>query len=204
MTAPVMTAGPAVGPTVGQRLLERSVAYACASLDLVTQDDLTAPTPCRGWDVGALLGHLQDSVEALYEAAALGLVGLDGAPVDHHLQYGGPGDGVVPRLRARADTLLAAWRHCDDVALVSVGGVAVHPRTVAAAGALELTVHGWDVAVGCGRRRPLPEGLAQELLDVTTLVVGDDDRPWRFGPPVQVAGHASPGDRLLALLGRRP
>jgi hypothetical protein len=35
---------------------------------------------------------------------------------------------------------------------------------VAVTGALEVTVHGWDLWVACGARRPVPPGLAAVLL----------------------------------------
>jgi uncharacterized protein (TIGR03086 family) len=75
---------------------------------------------------------------------------------------------------------------------------------IAGAGAIEVTVHGWDVAAACGRPRPIPDELADELLDLSVLLVRGPDRPGRFGRPVAVPVDASPGDRLLAYLGRHP
>ena len=73
---------------------------------------------------------------------------------------------------------------------------------LAAAGSLEIAVHGWDVAASCGADRPLPAGLALELLDVVPLLVGADDRAARFAAPVDVPLHARPSTRLLAAVGR--
>ena len=64
-------------------------------------------------------------------------------------------------------------------------------------------MHGWDVAQACGVDRPLPAGLALELLDVVPLFVGADDRPGRFAERVDVPVHARPSTRLLAATGRR-
>jgi hypothetical protein len=60
------------------------------------------------------------------------------------------------------------------------------------------------VARACGLRHPIPSSLADELLDLAPLLVADADRPARFGPVVELAAPASPADRLLAFLGRRP
>ena len=86
---------------------------------------------------------------------------------------------------------------------VTVADRGLRADLLAAAGALEIAVHGWDVAQACGVDRPLPTGLALELLDVVPLFVGDADRPRRFAEPVDVPVHARPGTRLLAALGRR-
>ena len=67
-----------------------------------------------------------------------------------------------------------------------------------------MAVHGWDVARACGRDRPVPPSLAEELLDLSPLFVSAADRPGRFAPPVDVPPLAGPGDRLVAFLGRRP
>lgn len=88
--------------------------------------------------------------------------------------------------------------------MVSVGGLPAPAELVAAAGAVEIAVHGWDVGRACGHDRPIPEPLATEMLGLVPLVVADADRPRRFAEPVAVPAEASPGDRLVAFLGRRP
>ena len=42
---------------------------------------------------------------------------------------------------------------------------------VAVTGALEITVHGWDIWVACGARRPVPPGLAAVLLPIAPLLI---------------------------------
>jgi uncharacterized protein (TIGR03086 family) len=75
---------------------------------------------------------------------------------------------------------------------------------VAVAGALEMAVHGWDIAQACGRDLSIPAGLAERLLASCPLLVGAGDRHSRFAPAVPVPRSAGPGDRLVALLGRQP
>jgi uncharacterized protein (TIGR03086 family) len=181
----------------GVTVLERGISYALGSLALVTPAALDRPTPCRHWALYDLLDHLGDSMAALTEAAESGRV----APQPRRL---GPGQPVTAVVRERAVRLLGAWTGVDEVLPVRVGDEPITAPLVAGAGALEVTVHGWDVARACGRVRPIPDGLADELLDLAVLLVRGSDRPHRFGHPLRVAADAPPGDRLLAFLGRAP
>jgi uncharacterized protein (TIGR03086 family) len=175
-------------------LLERAVAYARGALMHVTPTQLRRPTPCSAWDLGQLLAHMDDSLAALTEAADLGEVRLrvpDGpaSPV-----------AVVESLRVRACSLLGAWSRAAGGAVL-VGDRTVASSIVACAGALEITVHGWDVGRATGHGTPVPDALALDLLGWVPVFVADADRPHRFGPELAVPmGTAS--DRLLALVGR--
>lgn len=71
-------------------------------------------------------------------------------------------------------------------------------------GAVEVAVHGWDVAWACGRPRPIPEALAAELLALAPFFVTPFDRPVRFAVPLQPAAVGDPYEELLAFLGRDP
>ncbi|HEX8631181.1 MAG TPA: TIGR03086 family metal-binding protein [Catenuloplanes sp.] len=195
-----MTDNQSAAATIGGiALLERAINYTLGSLLMVTPVALSRPTPCPRWDLGDLLEHMNDSLAALTEAVDFGDVALT-PPV-------GDLDGSVDpvrRLRDRACRLLGAWAAAGDRAAVSVGGCPVTTGIVAGAGAIEVAVHGWDVARACGRERPVPASLAEELLDLAPLLVTGDERPGRFAPAVPVPARAAPGDRLLAFLGRRP
>lgn len=177
-------------------LLERAVAYTRTSLGLVTPGALTAPTPCSGWDLRTLLTHMDDSLAAITEAADIGYVAprpCNGVP---------PEVALVGALKARACALLGAWSVEPLRREVLVAGRPVPATLLAAAGALEIAVHGWDVARACGVDRPLPEPLARDLLEAAPLVVDDADRPARFAAPLDVVGVATQSERLLAFLGR--
>jgi uncharacterized protein (TIGR03086 family) len=181
-------------------LLERSLAYALGSVAAVVPGSLGRATPCAQWDLGELLCHLDDSVDALYEGVASGSIGL---------RPGQDAADPVCAFRERAGALLGAWAvaagelPCDGVA-VAVGGRALELGLLAAVGAVEIAVHGWDVAQASGRPRPLPPSLAADLFPVARCIVADADRGVRFAEPVGVPARACPGDRLVAFLGRRP
>jgi uncharacterized protein (TIGR03086 family) len=190
-----MTAGrPSPALVGGVAVLERAIAYALGSVALVTPAALVRPTPCAAWDLRELLGHLHDSMAALQEGAETGWVSV--VPVPAH-----DGD-VLSLVRDRAVRLLGAWANADGCGVVRVHGRPVTAPLMASAGAIEVTVHGWDIAAACGVQRPIPDDLAGELLDLAAVLIRDSDRPGRFAPPVPVPAPAPPGARLLAFLGR--
>lgn len=188
----------------GVALLERAVSYTLGSLNLVTPDVMSGRTPCASWDLSALLGHMNDSLAALQEAMEEGGVRL-GPGVREALANPAfdPARDPVAALRTRACLLVGAW-NADDSGRVLVGGIPLPAGYVSSAGAVEVAVHGWDVATACGERRPLPEELAEELLRTAQLFVSAAERDRHFAPPLRLAPGASASDRLLAFLGRRP
>ena len=183
----------------GVAVLERAIAYLLGSLALVTPEVLTRPTPCEHWDLYDLLDHLDDSLSALHEAVDVGCVA--GGPAVPHRPAG---ETIILLVRDQAIRLLGAWANTGGTPSVRIEGEPMTAALVAGAGAIEITVHGWDVALACGRPRPIPPELADELLDLSVLLVRGPDRPGRFGRPLAVPANAPAGDRLVAFLGRRP
>jgi uncharacterized protein (TIGR03086 family) len=197
--------GPAPPPAPpyvdGPALLERAVGYTRGCLRLLPGHRMDSRTPCAEWDLLALLRHMDDSLAAFTEAAEIGYVDL--VPVRADGSPSSTARAIADRLRARACAVLAAWAHQPRVTEILVSDRPLRSDVLAAAGALEVAVHGWDVARACGVDRPLPEALARDLLQVVPLLVHPDDRPGRFADPVVVPPHAGAGTRLLAALGRR-
>lgn len=181
----------------GITLLERAITYTLGVLHAVPAEALSNPTPCAEWDLRALLRHLDDSLTALHEAVDEGQVSL--TPTD-----GGEVTDPVARVRDHACRLLGAWTNGHGADLVSIAGCPITASIVAGAGAVEIAVHGWDVAEACGRPRPIPPELAAEMLALAPLFITDADRPVRFAPVLAAAQGASPSDRLVSFLGRRP
>ncbi len=180
-------------PTGAVELLDRSLGYTRVILASVCPDHLDRPTPCRDWSLADLLAHLEDALDAFTEAA--------GGTLRMTVR---PGPGSVPsthRLQDKACALLGAWSGATP------DGVCVEGRDLAsdllvAAAALEITVHGWDVGQAIGTREPIPDELAEHLLQVARLLVHQEDRAVRFARPRSVGSGAGPGERLLAHLGR--
>ncbi len=179
-------------------VLDSAVVWTHECLQLARAVPLRAPTPCTDWDLGLLLAHMQDSLEAFAEAAELGRVVVPPAapPFD--------ADRLVDRLIAQACLMRAAWHQRVTSAPINVNGLRLGRDTTVLVGSLEIAVHGWDVAAAAGRPRPVPEDLAIWLYDVARAVVTPSERGSRFGPAVPVPAGARVGQHLLAHLGREP
>ena len=187
--------GPSRPPTAVE-LLERAIAYTRGSLLLVTEGDLDRPTPCRAWCLHDLLRHMDDSLEAFAEAAHARTLSLVPAGTD------AVGGELIDTICRRACGLLAHWQP-EPVGGVGVGEFTVPRELLGGAGALEITLHGWDVATSLGADRPIPPGLAMDLWPVARDHITDDDRPAPFAQALAVPDWASPLERLLAHAGRR-
>jgi uncharacterized protein (TIGR03086 family) len=177
-------------------LLERSISYALGSVHDVTLDDLGSPTPCADWDLHALLRHTGDSLGALMEGGVSGRIGLATAA--------GTGGDPLLEFRARAGAVLGAWSRPVIERTIAIGDALLPPIVVAGAGAVEIAVHGWDIAQAVGRPRPIPEALATDLLGLCPLLVAEVGRAPMFAPAISVPDAAGASDRLVALLGRKP
>ncbi|MGI5163106.1 TIGR03086 family metal-binding protein [Spirillospora sp. CA-253888] len=197
-----MTMNPAEAAALqryGAELLERSIAYALVALQPVTPGALARPTPCTGWDLGMLLAHFSDSLAALHEAVDAGTVGPPAGAAPP------PWDDPAAGCRAAAGRLVGAWTAAGrQDRLVTVGGCALRAGVVAGTGAIEIAVHGWDVARALGERRAIPPSLAARLLRLAPALVTEENRDRLFAPETAPPEDAPAGDRLLAFLGRDP
>lgn len=181
----------------GLELLESAVRYALAGAAHADAQFLPGSTPCRGWDLETLLDHMSESLGVLHQAIAAGDVDAGPTPSG----YLGP----VARLRGQAGKLLdvcAGTGPADRP--VALWGHELTASVVAVTGALEITVHGWDISVACGARQPVPPGLAAVLLPIAPLLITPVTRSGLFADPIRLPGPASPGDQLVAFLGRQP
>ncbi|MGO4342239.1 maleylpyruvate isomerase N-terminal domain-containing protein [Pedococcus sp. 2YAF34] len=177
-------------------LLDRAVGYARICLARVGEADLDRPTPCAQWSLRDLLVHMDDSLAALGEAA--GATRLSLVPV--------AGDGeaaeLLGRVRQRACSLVAQWVPAQD-GPVALGQAWLAREVLGGVGALEITLHGWDVGRSVGADLPIPAVLALDLWPWARDHITDADRPARFGEPPAVSWSASPPAHLLARAGRR-
>jgi uncharacterized protein (TIGR03086 family) len=185
----------------GLELLGSAVRYALAGAVLGSPALLHRPTPCPGWDLETLLDHVSDSIGVLHEALTAGDADTSAAPA------GGPGPipDPVARLRGQAARLVGACAAAGPAERrVAIWDRELTASLVAVTGAIEITVHGWDISVACGACRPVPLGLAAVLLPIAPLLITPGTRPGLFADPVRLPGPACPGDQLVAFLGRQP
>ncbi len=172
-------------------LLDRALSYTRVSLNHVTDADLSLPTPCERWNLGQLLAHMEDALDAFAEGPR-GVIDLDDRT---------PALVRVQHLQHKACGLLAAWSR-PAPPTVRIGEYDVATEVVALTAALDITVHGWDVAQSVGADLPIPGGLARELVPVAEWLVPARERGGRFAAPLDVPDDASEEQRLLGFLGR--
>ena len=183
------------------------VAGAAASLTTVihsiTPDQLGARTPCAEFDVRGLVNHLlfwgpslvgaarKESVPPPAESEALvDLTRGDwrGA-VDAHLQK-----------------LVAAWG--EPAAWVGdtfAGGPMEFPAVrIGGMVAIDLVVHGWDLARATGQELVVAEDIAEYVYDEVAKGAELGREMGVYGPEVAVPAGASTVDRIVGLTGRDP
>ncbi|MCB5907326.1 TIGR03086 family metal-binding protein [Streptomyces pinistramenti] len=170
----------------------REVATLAAA---VRPADLELPTPCGGWRVRELLGHLV--WENLMAASV-----ADGTPrTDHAADHLG-------------DDHATAFEESTRAALAAFTGSGMLHRTFgpyAAPGAMlvqqvvvELLAHGWDLARAIGAPTGLAPEVAEETLAAARRIYGAAPRTegGSFAPERPAPPGATAADRLAAYLGR--
>lgn len=213
---------PRVGAIV---LLPAAAARVSDVVTAIPGDRWDAPSPCSRWTVRDVLNHLTS--EHLWVPHLLRGESLD----DVGDRYDGDVLGTDPPAAwtAAIASSLLAWADADldlpgdtgprtgsddtgsddtrgDEAReagvhTSMGRIPV--REYAQQMLVDLTVHGWDLAIGAGvRYQPHAEAVG-ECLSYEEPRIGTSGIAGIFRPAVPTAS-SDPFDRLLALLGRRP
>ena len=181
-------------------LHRRTVAEFVKRLDGVG-DQWDAPTPCRDWDVRALVNHV------VYENVWT-VPMMEGASIDD------VGDRFEGDLLG--DDPVAAGRASADAAMIAAASGLVAGRTVhlsfgdtpaeeyAYQLAADHLIHGWDLAAATGGDRRFDP----ELVDALATWFADREATYRRvgaiaeRPPGDTP--ADPQDRLITAFGRRP
>ena len=154
------------------------------------------PTPCPGWTVRDLVGHVVAG-NALF-SRAFGGPDPDSAAADS------PDPDLLAAYRSSAAALLEAVGQpgaLDQIVTVPFGTVpgivALHLRIT------EVLVHGWDLARATGQLVAFSEDVAEQELAFSRAKLSNIP-PGRspFAPPQPVADDAPAIDRLAACLGR--
>lgn len=181
-------------------LHRRSLAAIQPIVAAVRPQDLTSPTPCAGWDLGALLAHMigQDHGFAAAVRADVGeeaFVPREPSPEAH---------------QAGLAAVAAAFAAADPdrpVLLAEFEGRRFPLHNVIGFHLIDTLVHGWDVAAALGTKTDYDDDLVAAALQQAELI---PDGPMRtapgaaFAPVLPEAAHSTGWARTLALLGRDP
>jgi uncharacterized protein (TIGR03086 family) len=172
----------------------------------ISDELLSAPTPCPQYTLGDLLDHV-DGLAQAFTNAATKQVPADSGPSPSG-DAGRLDDGWRTRIPNRLLEMAEAWR--DPAAwqgVTAAGGVEL-PGEIAGLVALnETMVHGWDIAQAIRQPYDVEPEPAEQCIRVMGPRPGEE-RPTgddvAFGRPVEVDADASALDRLVATMGRDP
>ncbi|MGH4024034.1 MAG: TIGR03086 family metal-binding protein [Pseudonocardiaceae bacterium] len=179
-------------------------------LNGVTDDQLSASTPCEEYTVADLLEHISGFAIAFRNAATKTTGAVD-PPAGGASPDTVSGAGLHPDWRSRIprqlDDLVAAWRVPSAwEGMTEAGGVTLPAEMMGRVALNELVLHGWDLARGTGQSfecDPTSAEACYELIQAATAP-GEGAPEGLFGPAVEVASDAPLFDRVLGLGGRDP
>ncbi len=167
------------------------------AIDLVSAirpDQLSSPTPCTEWTVQQLIDHLVAGTRYLLSATT----------------------GTEPAERSPATAADYRRGVADVLNAVTLPGVMERtcasplgfqwPVSQAVAGTfMDVLMHTWDLARATGQDEQLDPALVEACTAMFLPEMPERGRAAGIiGPAVEVGDGASPQDRLLAALGRRP
>jgi uncharacterized protein (TIGR03086 family) len=170
----------------------------------VTDEDLTAPTPCPDWTVADLLDHIMGLSWAFAQAArkltdAPGTAGPPPAP---------SGANLPPHWRSRLPVLLeelaTAWK--DPAAwtgTAQAGGVTMPAADMGVVAMNELVMHSWDLAQATGQEFAADPRILEALIEFLSHGPAEGT-PGLFGPVVAVEDEAELLDQAVSRAGRDP
>lgn len=153
-------------------------------------DQLDASTPCEKWTVRDLLNHMVDAQQ--YFAAR------------------GRGEEAPPPLADPPDVIGPDPAASYEEVRSEIRRVYADPNVVEKTGPLlgiafsDQLVHGWDLATATGQDATMPDGLADAALQMIGGRLTPERRGDAFAPEVEVADGATPQEKLLAYVGRKP
>ena len=169
-------------------------------VELVGDDQWSAPTPCTDWDVRALVAHMVDECRWVPYLLSGGTV------ADAGDRFSGDPLGETPK---------QAWRDTSRAAreAFAAGGALDHTVSLSSgessardyiwAMTVDATVHAWDLARGIGADDRLEPELVRRIHAETEKDADTLAASGLYAPPVHVPTHSDLQARMLGLFGRR-
>ncbi|HKR72186.1 MAG TPA: TIGR03086 family metal-binding protein [Streptosporangiaceae bacterium] len=184
----------------------RAVRASADVVDGIKPVDLSRPTPCSEWTLGALLAHMTVQHQGFAAASA-------GRGADPEVwRVGAPSPDPVADYVMAAELVIAAFAEPGvmergfAIPEIMPGMEFPAPQAISFH-FIDYVVHGWDVARALGHTYELDADLVQAAVPVAEAVPEGErrQRPGAaFRPGLTAPDVASPMDRILAMLGRDP
>ncbi|MBV8952216.1 MAG: TIGR03086 family protein, partial [Actinobacteria bacterium] len=180
--------------------IERAVATFRGQAAGLTAADLERATPCVGWDVRTLIGHVIGFFQAVADA-------LHGERVDLVTAMATVDDVPGRTLDDAATAMTRAWR--EPGALDRTLATTIRDMPAALASRIvvgDALLHAWDLARARGHELMIPDDLAEAQLALMQQYYDPATRgPGRgFDVAVDCPAGAPVQERLVALSGRNP
>ena len=170
----------------------------------ITDDHLTAPTPCPEWTVGDLLDHIMGLCWAFTQAAQkkTEAPGTDAAPPPPSAA------NLSPHWRSRLPVVLeelsTAWKNPTAwEGTARAGGVTMPAAAMGTVAVNEVTMHGWDLARATGQEYAADPRILENLIEFLSQGPAEGT-PGFLGPVVPTDDEATLLDQAVALAGRNP
>lgn len=199
-----MTPGenPAVtAPDDALAVLDRALAQTDTILAAIRPEQVALPTPCRDWDLRALIQHVVGQDLPNFVVAAQGGTADWQAPADE------VGEDWLKAYRSGARRLMEAWRAAPlDQPVSMPGGRQAPLGTRVDHQITELAVHDWDLARASGQDVQLDPDVAARALEWSGTMLRPEFRgpDKAIGDEVPVDPQAPIYDRLAGWFGRDP
>jgi uncharacterized protein (TIGR03086 family) len=175
-------------------LFERATTHAASVMSGVSPDRLNDVTPCSHWNVQQLIDHMVGGTDYLRAALA------DQQPQPRT-------DRTVEDYRWGLEQLRSGLRASGGLERMCMSplGFEWAVGDAVAGTFMDALVHTWDLATATGQDATLDPDLVDACIAMFLPDMPERGRASGLvGPAVHVPEDASPQDRLLAAMGRRP
>jgi len=141
-------------------LLSRALDQVGVLIAGIRDDQKALPTPCRSWDVAALIAHLVNDTAQFVARAA-------GETPDWTASATDVGADPHAAFQRGAAALLDAWRRAGDLTgIIQIPGMGEMPaRFPVDQQITEFALHAWDLARATGRTSGLDPEIGRAALD---------------------------------------
>jgi len=180
-------------------VLARALEQMRALITQVRPDQTSLPTPCKSWNVRALLDHVVADMPRFIDAA-------HGGQPDYSSAMPSVAPNWAAEFARQSDELLMVWRDARDLAKLKAGE---GPREFQPMQVAEMAVHAWDLAAPLGLTSELDPDVAEYSAEwMGPMLVpeyrGSEADGKAFGPLVEVPADAPAYERLVGISGRDP